>query len=269
MGKHTIRWPADRVHAGDWTPVQWYDGEFAAIVAEIEASSRLEPLGNCCSVGPAGQRIRDAFKKCDKDASEAARVFWSVSAKLRRMMRGSPEQWSRPKPGREALADRYWKQRSHFLVAQKYRTTNGLVTGLWSPVPSVGSGWVPVTVKDGSAAKALAAWWNSTPARLMLLNRRSKTLDYPAWSLAQLRSIRVPRTGSHTAWDALSSAFESTCNMELLPLKHAERCRVRRIIDEAAALVLGVDTREVAGWRRRLSREPTVSNLRAAPAGRK
>ena len=257
------------MRAGDWTPVQWYDGQIAAIVAEIEASPSLEPLGNSHAVAPDGRGIRGAYKKCDKDASGAVRVFWSVSAKLRRTMRGSAEQWSRPKPGKDALADRYWGQRSHFLVAQKYRTTNGLVTGLWSPVPSVGSGWVPVTVEDESVAKALAAWWNSTPARLMLLNRRSKTLDYPAWSLAQLRSIRVPRSGCDPAWDALCSAFERSCNMELLPLKDAERCRVRRIIDEAAALVLGVDTHEVAGWRRRLSKEPTVSNLRAAPPGGK
>ena len=50
--------------------------------------------------------------------------------------------------------------------------------------------------------------------------------------------------------------------MELLPLRDAEHCLARRIIDEAAALVLNVSPEEIADWRRRLSAEPTITNRR-------
>ena len=101
----------------------------------------------------------------------------------------------------------------------------------------------------------------------MLLNRRSKTLDYPAWSLEQLRDIRVPKP-DNPAWPALKSAFDATCDDELLPMSQGPDCAVRQVIDDAAALALGVEPEIVADWRRRLAAEPTVSNRRAAePAG--
>ena len=256
-------WPPGRVEAGDWTPVQWFDEALAKAILEIEKCGALEPAGARVRIGPIGQVVRVNFQQCGYGFPDAVRVFYSVSAKLRRTMRGEPEAWRRPKPGKEALARRYWAQRSHLLVAQRFRTTNGVLTGLWSPEPSIGSGWVPVAVESRQTAQALAAWWNSTPVRLMLLNRRSKTLDYPAWSLAQLREIRVPKP-DNPAWGALKEAFDAVCDEELLPMKQAEDCAVRRVIDEAAARALGLDPEVLADWRRRLAAEPTVSN-RPAP----
>lgn len=256
-------WPADRVTVGDWTPVQWFDGALADTALALEGNAQLEPSGQRYDVGPAGQRIRDAFRDSEASMPDAVRVFNSVSVKLRQAMRGEPEAWRRPKPSKEAMARRYWEQRSHLLVAQRFRTTNGLLTGLWSPEPSIGSGWVPVAVDSQEVAQALAAWWNSTPVRLMLLNRRSKTLDYPAWSLEQLREIRIPKP-DNPAWGALKDAFDATCDDELLPMKQAEECAVRAVIDEAAALALGLSPDVLADWRRRLAAEPTVSN-RPAP----
>ena len=97
----------------------------------------------------------------------------------------------------------------------------------------------------------------------MLLNRRSKKLTYPAWSLEQLREIRIPKP-DNPAWGALKDAFDATCDEELLPMKQAEECAVRAVIDEAAALALGLAPDVLADWRRRLAAEPTVSN-RPAP----
>ena len=139
---------------------------------------------------------------------------------------------------------------------------SGRLTAIWSPSPSVGSAWTPVLVKDQRRAKALAAWWNSTPARLMLLNQRSKTLTYPSWSLAQLRQIRVP-TLSSAAWSLLTDAFDETRDMELQPMRHAEDCLARQILDRAAATAIDVEEELVADWRRRLAAEPTITNARA------
>ncbi len=226
------------------------------------ARRRLEEVGLRHNVGPAGQRSRDSFTKCDAGTHGAARLFWSIDSKLRRSMLGTPEAWRIAKSGKEHLAARYWQQRSQVLVAQKYRTTTGRVTALWTPEPSIGSGWVPVAMRERDSAQALAAWWNATPTRLLLLNQRTKLLDYPSWSLAQLQRIPIPKA-DNPAWPALAEAFRETGTMELLPLRDAERCKARHIIDGAAASALNVSPREVADWRRRLAAEPTITNRRA------
>ena len=260
-----VNWPSELVEAGDWTPVQWYAGELATVVRVLESSRYLEPASTRYQVGPAGQRIRDAFHACDRDATGAERVFWSVRSDLRRKMSDSPEAWVRPKDGKEGLAARYLRQGSHVLVANRYDTVAGRLTALWTADRSVGSGWSPIAVPDSRRAKGLAAWWNSTPARLLQLNQRTRKLTYPSWSLAQLREIRVP-IRDNPAWDALAEAWERVRDIDLLPMRDGEKCEVRQVIDEAAATALDVSAATVARWRAMLAAEPTVTNRRAGPA---
>ena len=186
-------------------------------------------------------------------------AFWSASAKLRRTMRASPEQPIEPRSGKERLAERYWAQRSKLLVANRHDTVAGRLVAVFSELPTVGSAWVPVAVSNDDEAKSLCVWWNSTPTRMMLLNRRTKKLTYPSWSLDQLRGILVP-SPENPAWEGLLAAFEQACDIELLPLRDGEQCEGRLIIDNAAAHVLGVPESTIADWRRRLAREPTISN---------
>lgn len=93
----------------------------------------------------------------------------------------------------------------------------------------------------------------------MLLNRRSRTLTYPQWALEHLREIRVPMP-DNPAWDALAAAYNEVCDLELLPMRRAEDCAARKIIDAATALAVNIEHGQVAEWRRRLAGEPTVSN---------
>ena len=255
-------WPAERVRSGDWTPVQWYDGSLAEVVRDIESSAFLEPAGLRYRVGPAGRRIQDAYKVCDGEEPEAIPGFHSVSGALRRTLLGKPDVWYRPKAAKRGLAERYRAQQSQFLVAMRLNTVSGRLTGLWTNRPSFGW-WVPVAVPEEDAAKALAVWWNSTPVRLMLLNRRAQTLTYPTWQLAHLREIRIPRP-ANAAWTSLKTAFDQVCKTELLPMKHADECEARKIIDDAAALALGASPDVLADWRRRLAVEPTITNARAS-----
>ena len=142
---------------------------------------------------------------------------------------------------------------------------SGRLTGVWTAQPSFGW-WVPIAVPDEDRQKALAIWWNSTPVRLMLLNRRAQTLTYPTWQLEHLREVRIPKE-DNSAWDSLRSAFDQVCDRELLPMKQAGECDARRIIDEAAALALGIVPAAIADWRRRLAMEPTITNARATEPG--
>ena len=253
----TCRWPAERVRAGDWTPVQWHDDNMAETIHELEASPLLEPIGTRYTIGPAGQRIRDAYEIGEQDEPGAVKIFHSISSKLRKTTYGEPESWHKPKPGKRQLAKRYWKQRSGLLVAQRFDTVSGRLSALYSDEPSVGSGWVPVGVRDERMAKALAVWWNSTPSRMMLLNRRTKKLTYPQWSLEHLGEIRIPKP-DNPCWSALCEAYDKIYDKELLPMGQAVEDPARAIIDEAAAKVLNMDPKVLAGWRERLSCEPTM-----------
>ena len=144
-------------------------------------------------------------------------------------------------------------------------TIAGRLNALRATSPSFGW-WVPVAVDNDRRGKALAAWWNGPPARLMLANRWAKKLTCPSWQLHHLREVRVP-TPDNPAWDSLAEACEQVRNVDLLPMRDAGGCKARRVIDEAAVVALGVGAEAVAGWRAMLAAEPTVTDRRVGQAG--
>ena len=247
--------------AGDWSPVQWRDAGLAEMIRNLESTPLLEPAGRRYEIGPAGRRIYDAYEECNPDDTGSVMIFDSISAALRRTIHGTPESWHKPKQSKKGsrLAERYWRQRSVLLVAQRFRTTNNRLTALYSDKATVGKGWVPVSVKDEYTAKTLAVWWNSTPVLMMLLNRRGMTLDYLKWSLKHLEEIHIPKP-DNPGWGALREAYEQVCDMDLQPLKNAVEDPARAVIDDAAAKVLSIDPQVIAGWRERLAKEPTITN---------
>ena len=256
------------MRAGDWTPVQWYDGTLAQIARELEENDRLEPAGARYRIGPDGRSVQDAYEIGEQDALGAIPGFHSVSEALRRTVGAEPDVWyvprRRPRRNMERWIEQSATLRGHLLVPMRFDTVAGRLTGLWTSQPSFGW-WAPVAVSGEDAQKALAAWWNSTPVRLMLLNRRGQKLTYPTWQLAHLREIRIPKP-DNPAWSSLRQAFDQVFDVELLPMRQAEECGARKVIDEAAALVLGVETGVLAEWRRRLAAEPTITNRQAGDA---
>ncbi len=256
-------WPADRVRDGDWSPAQWYDRELAEIVWGLERHEELVPAGSIVTTGATGRAAQDSWRRSDDvDASMPVRVFDTVSADVRQTMLDAPEQPVVPGGRRGHLHERVLASGGHLLIASRFDTVSGRVTALWSEVATFGFGWMPVTGPDRSYEQALCAWLNSTPGRLLLLNRRAKKLTYPKWSVKHLQSVPSPRHG--TAGSAsLARAWEETCRTALLPMRQADACPVCRIIDDAAATVLGFPPDVIADWRRRLAAEPTVTNARA------
>ena len=275
-------WPSDLIEAGNWTPVQWYDNKIPHIIHELEKSPILEPIGKNHSIEPAGRRINDAYEECDLDNKDAVLVFRSINSDLRKTIHAVPESWQKPKQNKIQLAKKYWEMKSNLLVAQRFGTVSSRLVAIYSDEPSVGNGWVPVMVRDKYIAKALAVWWNSTPSIMMLLNRRSKMLTYPKWSLEQLCEIRVPKSDDPNL-KVMKNVYDQICDMEILQLKHAVKDPVRKIIDEAVvkvfnsdpkvmdmeiaknetnktAKVFNINSEAIADWRERLAQEPTITN---------
>ena len=100
-------------------PVRGLDTRYSGTTAklaeaalDLEANALLEPAGLRFAIGPAGQRIQDAYEICEQGAHGAVSGFHSVSGKLRRTMFGEPDVWYRPKvrQGQVSLK-RYFAQR--------------------------------------------------------------------------------------------------------------------------------------------------------------
>ena len=261
------RWPAERVEAGDWTPVQWYDGVLAEAVLYLEGHGELVPAGSVLTTGATRQAAQDSWKRDSAGENpHEVRVFGSVSANIRRTMLDVPEQPVVPGGRRAHLYERVRQSGGHLMLAERYDTVGGRLTALWSEISTFGFGWIPSTGPTRAYEKAVCAWWNSTPGRMLLLNRRARKLTYPKWSKGHLKSLPCPRPETSGS-KALTEAWERANRTPLLPFAKAEGCVARQIIDEAAALAIGAEEDVVADWRRRLAAEPTITNTRAPESG--
>ena len=135
------------------------------------------------------------------------------------------------------------------------------MTAIYSEEPTFGFGWRPVATANREMSKAICVWLNSTPGRLLLLNRRAKTLTYPSWSTTHWKEILIPRHA--VGIRRLAEVFETVARLELKTLQFANTDEARKLIDDVAAEAVGLDRNAVADWRRRLAAEPTITNRRA------
>ena len=259
-------WPAKRVRAGDWTPAQWYDATIGEAATGLEEPEQLEPLGARHKINVKTGNAQHSWKKCTEEEAQKNdrrfRIFGSVSAKIRRRMAGQPEQWVIPGGAREHLWEKVKGEGSHLLIAERFNTMSGRLTACYTEVPTFGFGWRPVETESKEESKALCLWLNSTPARIQLLNRRAKTLTYAAWATEHWSAIRIPKLTLETV-RLLADSWEELKDEDVLEMRFGTSDNVRIAIDSAAARVSGINTRLVAEWREKLSREPTVTGQRA------
>ncbi len=153
-GKHESwgnvhQWPADRIRSGDWSPVQWYDGELAEIAHLLENHRRLKPARMFLAPGPTGQAAQDSWKRTAHDEdSRGMLIFDSVSAKIRRTMTDRPEQYVVPGGRRAHLHERVLAGKGNLMLATRYDTVSGRLTALWSEQATFGFGWIPWRGRD-------------------------------------------------------------------------------------------------------------------------
>ena len=251
-----------RIREGDWRPCQFLDPVLVDAAMQIEKEDGLVRLGERYLLGPAGQRIRDAYSTAgDGVDGDGYRVFWGRSKDLRTTMEAIPEQVVVDK--KPALAARYRNQAGNVLLAARFNTQSGRLLSLLSNTPTVGSMWVPIQSKtiSLSEAKALCAWCNSTLGALGFLMKRGSTLSNPSFSQAELGTLTVPDFKT-TVPAILADAYEHAKHMQVKPWKYAADDEVRECLDQAAAKTTGIALETIRDWRVRISREPTISNER-------
>ena len=265
-------WTRIALQPGDWYAVNFLSPFLTGAYHDLSSLSAPPPLcyvRELAAVGPEGRGIRDAYTNSRLPTASGRQALWYHKTGITTSMRAVPDVYIEPKRGKRRIADSRWAQRSRLLLPHKLRLNLARVGGVMLDLPTVGSRWTPCRPHDGQeeTAAALCAWLNSSTGILALLGGRdSRVPDYPSFSLDALRSVPVPdfRALGEGPRDALAAAFERLKDEPLAPFPMMDEDPVRRAIDEAVTEALGLDPEWVAGIRRELAREPSVTNRRWA-----
>ena len=256
-----------RIGRGDWFAVNFlspYLVEAYRILSEAEPGAvPMVPMSDLAEVGPAGQRIRDAYTHADMLTQSGRRALWYHKTDVTQSMGAQTDVYIEPKESKRNLADSYWEQRSQMLLPHRLWLPLARVAAVMLPEQTVGSIWTPCRPHDPDIAKALCLYLNSTPGLLSLLGARdNRKPSYPSFSLDTLRSLPVPNFAAlgATERDLLSSWFGWLQNETLQPFPRMHEDLVRQQIDDAVAKALGLDGEWVATMRRGLAREPSVTD---------
>ena len=136
-----------RIERGDWFAVNFLSPflvEAYRTLSETDpASVSTVPLSALADIGPAGQRIRDAYTHSDMPTPSGRRALWYHKSDVTRSMRAETDVYIEPKPPRRHLADKYWEQRGQVLLPHRLRLNVARVAGVMLPERAVGSIWTP------------------------------------------------------------------------------------------------------------------------------
>ena len=120
----TVQWVgSDRIKRGDWSAVNFLSPflmeAYRTLSEANPASVPNVPLSDLADIGPAGQRIRDAFTHSDMPTKLGRRALWHHKTDVTQSMRAETDVYIEPKSSRRHLADKYWEQRSQMLLPHR------------------------------------------------------------------------------------------------------------------------------------------------------
>ncbi len=260
---------AERIERGDWFAVNFLSpflaDAYRTLSENSPASVATVPMSDLGAVGPAGQRIRDAFVRSNMPTPSAQRALWFHKTDVTQSMLAETDVYIEPKPSKQHLAEKYWAQRSRLLLPTRLRLNVARASSVVLPERAVGSLWTPCRPHNPELAKVICLYLNSTPGLLSLLGERdNKIPSYPAFSLDTLRSLPMPNLEKMDSdkRELLNVRFDELSRETLMPLPRMDEDPVRRQIDDAVTKALDIDPDWVAQIRRELAREPSVTNAR-------
>ena len=260
---------AQQIARGDWFAVNFLSPflvkAYRTLGEESPGAVPTVPLSDLADVGPAGQRIRDAYTRSDMPTESGRRALWYHKTDITQSMRAETDVYIEPKSSRRHLADKYWEQRGPMLLPTQLRLNLARVAAVMLPESAVGSRWTPCHPHDPDIARALCLYLNSTLGLLSMLGARDNRVpSYPSLSLDTLRSVPVPDFAAlaETEREMLSGWFDWLQYETLQPFPLMADDPVRAQIDGAVVQALALDAEWIADIRRHLPREPSVTNRR-------
>ena len=119
-------WDANRIAAGDWGGVQFLSPYLCDKFTELRDGGMFHSakLGGIAEVGPAGQRILDAYLRSELPNADARVALWQHDSGVAQTMASKPDTNIAAKPEKAHLADRYWAQRSRLLLPARLLADN-------------------------------------------------------------------------------------------------------------------------------------------------
>ena len=273
QGTGTVQeWPESRVAAGDWGAVQFLSPYLCAKYAVLRRNELFPSiaLGRISDIGPAGQRIRDAFVRSKMPDEEGRIALWQHDTERTQSMAAQWDTHIIAKSGKAHLAKKYWTQRGAVLLPHRLFLPTARVATVRLSTPVLGSLWTPCRLAvwlDSlpESEKALCVYFNSSVGLLSILgDRTNKKPTYPQFSLDDLRKLVVPdfATIGEDVVAALAEIYNTHASDVLLPLPQMNECPVRRALDDAVIAALDLDEETVATIRRSLAAEPSVTGRR-------
>ncbi len=260
---------ADRIERGDWFAVNFLSpflvDSYRTLTEESPFSVSSTTLESLAKVGPAGQRIRDAYTKSEMPTASARRALWHHKTEITQSMRAGTDLYIEPKPSKIKLADKYWEQRSNLLLPHRLWLPLARVAAVMLAERAVGSIWTPCRPHDPALAKAICIYLNSTPGLLTMLGGRdNRKPSYPSFSLDTLRSLPIPDFTAlgEAELNLMNGWFDWLQGQPLQPFPNIHEDPVRHQIDDAVVQALGLDPDWIATIRRELAREPSVTDRR-------
>ena len=254
--------PQESIEAGDWRAVVFTSGWLMEELLHLEAACRR--LGDVAEIGPAGQRIRDAFTKYPVSTGQQA--HWDHKADVVTTMNTKPDCWISPKGDKRHLAETYWTRRQRLLLANRVRLNTMRLLAVRFDQPSVGSAFCPVKCRDDTHEKALCVWLNSSLGLLGAVGAQTlKVPSYPRFGLEDQKQFPVPDLTSREA-SLLAEAYDSLQDARIGPFREMTHCPTRTELDKVVTDVvgnrLGFNLERVARIREALSAEPSISGQR-------
>ena len=263
---------SSRIEAGDWGAVQFFSPYLCDRFSELVQGDLFPAvtLGDVAAIGPAGQRIREAFRRASMPDAEGRNALWQHDTAVTQSMRANPDTHIVSVPQYAHRADNYWEQRSRLLLPTHLRLNTIRVVTVRLESPVVSSLWVPCRPSVPEDAlpiweKALCVFLNSSIGVLTLLgDRTNKIPTRPNLSLDDLRRLIVPdfTNLSENVVRRLSTAYDELAEATLLPLPQMNADPIRQELDAVVCATLDLDPELVSTIRGQLASEPSVTGDR-------
>ena len=153
----TIAWRTpEQIRDHPWNAACFYDQSLAELCDSLRDCRTLSPIGNLASIEPAGQGIRDAFRKAKIRQIPDMRALWKHKTSRQTTMRTEPDEFIIAKSNKVNYAEKLWGKRSNLLLANRMWLKLCQTPAVYSNDPILGSAFVPVSPVDmGGGVKLL------------------------------------------------------------------------------------------------------------------
>ena len=153
QGYGTVQqWPSSRIEAANWGGVQFLSPFLCEKFFEMQ-DYQIFPsvqLGKIAEVGPAGQRIREAYKRISMPDVQGRMALWQHDTTVIQSLLAQPDTHISIVPKYTDRAETYWRQRSRVLLPARLNLPTTKVTTVRLDTQVVGSAWVPCNIKPSN-----------------------------------------------------------------------------------------------------------------------